>query len=437
MDFAIKERTRNDLPEINVTACADGLNLLSIRGNRYKTGVAAINMYLPMNEKLSAARALVPYLLVRACKRYPDYTALRRRLSCLYGASLRASTGMHGDLHKFSIGIAFLDDKYAINNERISSECVELLLSMLFEPPLDNGLFRRDDVELEKRLMLERIDSQLNDKIRYARLRCIKHMCANEPYGLEPLGERDAVENVTAEEITDAWKEITENARIDAVVSGTFDSAETEMLLKNAANRINRKPVNLPEQMIIGKAENINEITEQADVKQAKLVIGYRTPINTLSGDTSAMRLVNMLFGGMSNSLLFKNVREKMSLCYYCSSAYLRSKGMLFVQSGLDYEQAGLARDAIKKQLEALKNGDFSDTLLQQAKLYNAGICREVNDSPFELADWYSSQMLSSELISPERYIDDINNVSRERIIAAAKTITEDTVYLLVGKDGD
>lgn len=426
-----------DLPEINTVSCADGMNLLSIRGNRYKTGVATINMYLPMDEKLSAARALVPYLLVRACKKYPDYTTLRRRLSRLYGASLRASTGMHGDLHKFSIGIAFLDDKYTIDNEKISSECVELLLSMLFEPPLENGLFRQEDVEIEKRLMLERIDSQLNDKIRYARLRCIKHMCANEPYGFEPLGKREAVESVTAEEITRAWREMTESARIDTVISGTFDPAETEIKLKNSAKGIKRQPVDLPEQIIIGKAKKINEVVEQADVKQAKLVIGYRTPVNTAAGDTSAMRLVNMLFGGMANSLLFKNVREKMSLCYYCSSAYLRSKGMLFVQSGLDSEQAGLARNAICEQLKALKDGDFTDTLLQQAKLYNAGICREVNDSPFELADWYASQMLSGELISPENYIDDINSVSRERIINAAKTITEDTVYLLTGKDGD
>ncbi len=426
-----------DLPEIKTTVCGEGINLLSIRGDRYKTGVAAINMYLPIENEFSAARALVPYLLVRACRKYPDYKTLRRHLSRLYGASMRAGTGMHGDLHKFNIGIAFLDDRYAIGGEKVSGECIELLLSMLFDPPLENGLFRQSDIELERRLMLERIDAQTNDKIRYARLRCIKHMCSGEPYGLEPLGEREAVEKVTAEEITEAWREIVRTARLDVVVSGTFDTSEIEEKLRERAKNIERACVSLPDQMVIGKAEKSKEIIERADVKQAKLVIGYRTPICAREGDTAAMRLVNMLFGGMANSLLFKNVREKMSLCYYCSSVYVRSKGMMFVQSGLDEEQMEKAHDAISRQLRMLCTGEFSDTMIEQAKLYNEGICREVNDSPFELADWYASQMLESSMISPEEYIREINDVSKERIIEAAKTFTEDTVYLLAGKDVD
>lgn len=425
------------MPIIKTTVCGNGINLLSIKGDRYKTGVAAINMYLPIEDKLSAARALVPYLLVRACRKYPDYKTLRRHLSKLYGASMRAATGMHGDLHKFNIGIAFLDDRYAIDGEKVSSECIELLLSMLFEPPLENGLFRAEDIEVERRLMLERIDAQMNDKIRYARLRCIKHMCAAEPYGLEPLGERSAVEKVTAEEITQAWRDIIKTARLDVVVSGTFDTSEIEAKLRSIAERTERACVNLPEQMIIGKTEKVSEIIERTDVKQAKLVIGYRTPINEMDGDTPAVRLVNMLFGGMVNSLLFKNVREKMSLCYYCSSVHIRSKGMMFVQSGLDEEQAQAARNAINDQLDTLKKGDFSDVLIEQAKLYNAGLCREINDSPFELADWYASQMLDKDMISPEEYIEEVNSVSKERIVEAAKTFTEDTVYLLAGNGGE
>lgn len=425
------------MPEIKTTVCGEGINLLSIKGDRYKTGVAAINMYLPIENEYSAARALVPYLLVRACKKYPDYKMLRRHLSRLYGASMKAGTGMHGDLHKFNIGIAFLDDKYAIDGEKVSSECIDLLLSMLFDPPIENGLFKAEDIELERRLMLERIDAQMNDKVRYARLRCIKHMCVSEPYGLEPLGEREAVEKVTAEEITDAWRKMIKTARLDVVVSGTFDTAEIEQKLRDTVKNTERCCVVLPEQMIIGKAEKVQEITERTDVRQAKLVMGYRTPINTKDGDTAAVRVFNMIFGGMANSLLFKNVREKMSLCYYCSSVYVRSKGMMFVQSGLDEEQSQSAREAINKQIEVLKNGEFSDVLIEQAKLYNAGLCREVNDSPFELADWYASQMLDTEMISPEEYIAQINNVSRDRIIEAAKTFTEDTVYLLAGNGGE
>lgn len=46
-------------------------------------------------------------------------------------------------------------------------------------------------------------------------------------------------------------------------------------------------------------------------------------------------------------SKLFMNVREKMSLCYYCSSSPDSYKGLLFVQSGIEVENRKVAETAI------------------------------------------------------------------------------------------
>lgn len=59
------------------------------------------------------------------------------------------------------------------------------------------------------------------------------------------------------------------------------------------------------------------------DVTQGKLAMGFRCATD----DIPAMILANLLFGGTSNSKLFMNVREKLSLCYYASSLYARSEG--------------------------------------------------------------------------------------------------------------
>lgn len=42
------------------------------------------------------------------------------------------------------------------------------------------------------------------------------------------------------------------------------------------------------------------------------------------------------VFGGGPYSRLFMNVREKLSLCYYCSARLIRGKGIIVIQSGIE-----------------------------------------------------------------------------------------------------
>ena len=57
-----------------------------------------------------------------------------------------------------------------------------------------------------------------------------------------------------------------------------------------------------------------------------------------------AARLMNALLGGTPHSLLFRNVREKLSLCYYCASSYDRLKGLLLIDSGVEEQNAEKAK---------------------------------------------------------------------------------------------
>ncbi len=90
---------------------------------------------------------------------------------------------------------------------------------------------------------------------------------------------------------------------------------------------------------------------------QGKLAVGYRCT----SDDYPAMVLANLIFGGTSNSKLFLNVREKLSLCYYASSSYARSKGILTVSSGVETKDFRRAEEEIGRQLAAVQRGDWED----------------------------------------------------------------------------
>lgn len=77
---------------------------------------------------------------------------------------------------------------------------------MLFDPVLENGLFRAADVELEKRVLIERMEAEINDKRWYARRRCEELLCENEAYAVDRYGTPEAAAALTPESVTAAWK---------------------------------------------------------------------------------------------------------------------------------------------------------------------------------------------------------------------------------------
>ena len=72
--------------------------------------------------------------------------------------------------------------------------------------------------------------------------------------------------------------------------------------------------------------------------------MGFRTGTATPDEGVPATRLMAALFGGTPNSKLFLNVREKLSLCYYCSASYNSMKGIMLVQSGVEVKRIWSAR---------------------------------------------------------------------------------------------
>jgi predicted Zn-dependent peptidase len=167
------------------------------------------------------------------------------------------------------------------------------------------------------------------------------------------------------------------------------------------------------------------------DVTQGKLAMGYRCT----SDDYPAMVLANLIFGGTSNSKLFLNVREKHSLCYYASSSYARSKGILTVSSGVEVTDFERAEEEIERQLHAVQQGDWEDWEQEGALQAIRTSLLSLTDSQSALENFYLGQIASGATETPEELAAELQQVTKERIVAAARTVTPDTVYFLRGKE--
>ncbi|MEE0732827.1 MAG: insulinase family protein [Acutalibacteraceae bacterium] len=411
---------------------ANGVYFNAVDDTRFKTGRISVTMFVPLLEDVASANALLPQVLTRSCEKYPDFISLNSHLNALYGASVAAFCRKMGETQALTISAAGLDDRFTMGGESVSVELTALLCEMLFRPKLENGAFCREDVEQERRQMVDMIDAEYNDKRTYALGRCIEVMCANETFGIKRYGTKQQVQALSAKDVYSAWERVLQTARVEIMAIGSFDKQAACTVFEKAFAGVDRAPVQMQTQ-IIRTVKEVKTETEKMDVAQSKLVMAFRSGIAEPDLDVMAARMMCAVLGGTPHSKFFLNVREKYSLCYYCAARFDRNKGIITVESGVENENIEKARKEIENQICLLQNGELSDFEMQATKMSVANSFQTMADSVSGTEAWYISQMLDRQVLTPQQAAEKINAVTRQQVIDAAKKMTLDTVYILTG----
>lgn len=418
---------------LNKQELASGVIFNTIKDNRFKTIKISANIYLPLDKETASVNALLCYMLVRCCKKYPDFTTLSKKLGSLYGAELNGSVSKFGDMQCLNISVSGLDDRYTICNEQISSQLCGLLCEAIFNPKVDKEMFDYEDMLQEKRQLLDMIDSEFNDKRIFAVQQLIGNMCANEKYGISRCGTKEQIEKITVNDLYKAWENMLETAYFDFTFVGDSSPENAIDVIKTSFSEIKRNPVSLVAD-VIKTVDETKNIEETMEVAQSKLEIGFRTSCAEPEKDAIATRLMCSILGGTATSKLFNNVREKKSLCYYCSSRFFRLKGILIIESGVEIENINAAKEAILNEVEEMKKGNITDFELESAKLAVTNSFHGVTDTVTGTVSWYSSQIMDASVDTPQQAADKINAITKEEIVAAANKLKLDTIFTLKSK---
>lgn len=422
------------MENITVTRVAPEVEGFYLPFDRFKTARLTVSFYLPLDKSTVSAAALLPFMLTGCGAGYEDTRALNRRLAELYGASLSCSCDKLGDVQLLRMSIESLEGRYVPDGSDVFFESAKLLCGLLFDPLLDGEKFDERNFAREKRLALERIDGEINDKRRFARARCLAEMCSGEPYGIDANGTREDMQQMTAEQLCRAWRRVLSTAKVRiGVVSGEPAERVFNLFAERFAE-VERTPCVLTAECHKGRDEVLS-ITEPMPVTQCKLVMGFAFDMTGGDAESYPMMVCTDLFGGGPYSRLFANVREKMSLCYYCSASAARRKGVMLVDSGVEAANLERAHDAILEQLEALKRGEFTDEELQASKLSICDSLRAIYDSGRGVMRWYTDRIFEQSPLSPNEVRERVETVTREQVMQAAASIRLDTVYRLTPEE--
>ncbi len=416
---------------------SEGVEGLFIGSHRFNTTSVSFNFYLPLKAETVADNALLPFILTSCSKDYPDFSVLNLKLNKLYGARLDSSCEKYGDCQLLRMTVSVINDNFSFDSDSLVKQASELLLKLIFNPSVEDGAFLQRDVDREKRKAIEHIKGEIAEKRIYAKTRLISEMFKGTAYGIPKCGTVEDVEAVTPQSLYKAWQNMLETAFVRVHVIGSAVPPRLFEEILEKFEQINRHDItNCKICKPAVPANKVNTVFEKMDVKQGKLVMGFSSDM--YGDDDLSLPLMVMcdIFGGGPYSRLFTNVREKLSLCYYCSASSVRYKGLLTVDSGVECENADKAIDEILNQLSIMQKGEFTDSEFQSSVKSICDSLKTYYDSQNSLDLWYALKINNQNLYSPQDIIEKIKAVTKEDVIYAAKGVRLHTVYKLLPKEG-
>ena len=418
--------------EMTRTKLAEGVYLTYLPARKFKTSLLSAQFAVPIRQETASAYALLPAVLRRGTVTYPDMGSLSARLDRLYGARIDYTVRKKGENQCVGFVASFIDDSFAPGGEKLLEPVADLLGELICDPATERGRFVPAYFESEKTNLIDAIRSLINDKRDYADSRLLWEMCAGEPYGISRLGSEETAEKLQLRKLYAQYGQLIATSRLELFYSGSADESRVVRALRSAFSTLPRENI---QDVAISQdhpaREAVRPVVEELDVTQGKLGMGFSCG----SSDTAALLMGNTLFGGSSNSKLFLNVREKLSLCYYASSLYHRQKGLITVSSGIEFDNYQKAYDEILAQLAAVQNGDLEDWELEGARSTLLNAYASMGDSQGKLENFYLGQAVTGQSETPEDLAAQVRQVTPERIFKAMKTVKLDTVYFLRGKE--
>lgn len=420
------------------TVTSNDINFHFIPTNKFKTITVVVKCKAPLMREIVTKRALLPFVLKQGTKTHRSEKQLQTKLDELYGALLHIAATKKGPQHILHFQLEFANDKFIPGAEHVTSDALQLLHDIIFVPLIEAGSFNEQIIAREKRQLTNKINAVYDNKVAYANERLVDEMFADEPFAIHSDGYVADLDAIDGASLAKYYTDMIRSDDFDMYVLGDFSVADMKQKVTSLFKRENTVPQ--PKQLTNPSRptpKELNKVIETDTIQQAKLHIGYRTNILYKDEAYSALQVFNGLFGAFPNSKLFMNVREKHSLAYYIASRVESHAGLLLVYSGVETSEYEKAYTIIEAELEALRQGDFSDAELVTVQELLISSIKETLDHPAGTIELLYQEVVGETKLSPDTFIEKINQVSKEAVIKVAKQIELDTMYVLAGEVGD
>lgn len=330
------------------------------------------------------------------------------------------------------INASVLDNRYALNGENLEAEMCKLIRDCILSPNAENGAFDETVTSLMKGELIDSIDSVINNKSSYAAQNANKTAYRGEPMEKSALGTHEEAENVTPQSAYAAYRRIIETSRVEIFVAGSSDFEDAKRIFGDMFRNVPRHDICSLSTSVSPLKPEPEYVSDTMNMNQAIIRMYFKAP---KCEDKEARLLLAMILGGMTTSRFFMNIREKQSLCYYCSCSPNNYKRVITAYAGVEPDNIKRCEEAILAELKDIAENGVTEDELRTAKLEYSNQISTIYDSSGAMMSWYLNQLTEKNVFSPEEMLKRVEAVTAERVQAAARMFKLDTVYTLSGEE--
>lgn len=407
-------------------------NLHLIKTNSFKSTTIRVFFRLPMTKENITKHNLLNRLLVLSCKKYKSKVALSRACQECYGASINATLRRIGTYLCATYTLKVLNDKFT--EEGNLKKSLQLFHDILFDPNIENEAFCEEDFNPVYQEYKTNLESLEEDKAKYAMIRLLEEMDPTKSFAIRGVGYLEELEKITKEDMYQYYQKMINHGLLDIFVLGDVQeeiSEEIKEIFPIETFKPKRQDIYGPR---LEKRTRRKVKRETTKGSQTSLALSLTVDTDQDINNNYPLILYNIMLGGGTDSLLFKEVREKHSLAYYIYSSLNRFDHMILIGAGIEKEKEEKCFQIIKKQWKRLKEGDFDEELLEHAKEYYLSALEEVEESAYQIIEsYYLMELTKADDIETRK--KKMKEVTKEQIMEVGKYISFHTTYFLEGEE--
>ena len=396
-------------------------NFCLIKTNKYKTIELFLYFTCEYDSLKKTTLSLLSNFIGEYSKKYSDKVKMTRAKDNLYGANISCVVKGKANLLSFCVKYSFINPKF------LKDVTIDDYLAY-FKECLYNIYFS-DELLVEFKRNLKDIVLRSLEKPSNLAANRVNQIIAKEDkdFGVYDIDCLKEIEQVDLEMVKKTYEELFKDYARDVYLIGDV----SEKLISYVKTLINDKHFYLKNKPIMLK--EIGEIIEDKEVSQSNLNVIYRTPYNRKHPCFYAYMLGNVLLGMVPTSLLFEEVREKLSLCYYISIYDYKNEGLVKIYTAIDGKNKDEVLKQISIQIKRLIDKDYDYSKIDSARALLIDSVTSLSDSLDGYVDYLYTNKLNGIKCDIEEYIDKVNKVTVDDIASIFKEYRHVLTYMLNG----
>ncbi len=229
-----------------------------------------------------------------------------------------------------------------------------------------NPAFRNEDIEREKKVVLEEIKMVEDTPDDLVHELFTQHFWGGHALGRPILGNKDTIERLNQESLREYFRRVYTAGNFIISVAGNLEHDRVRELISSAFGLVPLED-HLMESVIPVVTPKL--IVRSKKLEQSHICLGVDSYPQGHK-DRYISYVLNTMLGGSMSSRLFQNIREKRGLAYAVASglsAY-RDAGALTVYAGCDSQVVGEVVDLVVEEVRGMRTAPIPEIEVRRAK---------------------------------------------------------------------